>query len=71
MEKIYHTRKGQLMSIKVNFHIHMYKQQNKLIDEQRTHEDNRANILYNVAFTFLDTPTQPHYSINTMTRPPN
>jgi hypothetical protein len=71
MEKIDHAKKGRLMNIKDNFHIHMYKQRNKLIDEQRAHEDNHANILYDIASTFLDTPTQPHYSINTATRPPN
>jgi hypothetical protein len=71
MEKMDHAKKGRLMNIKEHFHIHMYKQRNKLNDEQRAHEDNHANILYDIALTFLDTPTQPHYSINTATRPPN
>jgi hypothetical protein len=71
MEKIDHAKKGRLMNIKEKFHIHMYKQRNKLIDEQRGHEDNHANILYDIASTFLDTPTQPHYGINTAPRPPN
>jgi hypothetical protein len=31
------------------------------------HEDNHANILYDVGLTFIDTPTQPHRSVNTMT----
>jgi hypothetical protein len=71
VEKIDHAKKGRLMNIKEKVHIHMYKQRNKLIDEQRTHEDNHANNLYDIALTFLDTPTQPHDGINTTTRPPN
>jgi hypothetical protein len=67
MEKIDHARKGRLMNIKENFHIYIYKQQNKLIDEQGTHEDSHANILYDTALIFIHTPTQPHYSINATT----
>jgi hypothetical protein len=67
MEKIDHARKGRIMNIKENFHIYIYKQQNKLIDEQRANEDDHANILYDTALTFMDTPTQPHYTINTTT----
>jgi hypothetical protein len=55
------------MNIKENFHIYIYKQQNKLINEQRANEDDHANILYDTALTFMDTPTQPHYTINTTT----
>jgi hypothetical protein len=66
MEKIDHARKGQLMNIgrKLSY---IYKQQHKLIDEQRANEDNHANILYDTALTFMDIPTQPHHSINTTT----
>jgi hypothetical protein len=67
MEKIDHTRKGRLMKIKENFHIYRYKQQNTLIDEQRTHENKHANNLYETALTSIHTPTQPHYSTNTTT----
>jgi hypothetical protein len=45
------------MNIKENFHIYMHKQQNKLIEEQRTYDDSHANILYDIAFTFIHTPT--------------
>jgi hypothetical protein len=65
MEKIDHARKGRLMNIKENFHIYIYKQQNKLISEPRAKEDDHANILYDTALTFMDTPTEPHYTINT------
>jgi hypothetical protein len=51
MEKIDHAKKGWLMNIKESFYIYIYKQQNKLIDKQRDHENNHANILYDVALT--------------------
>jgi hypothetical protein len=41
------------MNIKENFHIYLYKQHNKLIDEQGTHEDNHANILYDTAMAYM------------------
>jgi hypothetical protein len=59
MQKIDHARKGRLMNIKENYHIHIHKQQNKLIEEQRTYEDSHANILYDIAFTFIHTPALP------------
>jgi isopentenyldiphosphate isomerase len=59
------------MNIKENFHIYIYKQQNKLIDEQRAHEDNHANILYDTALTFTDTshPTLLQYKYNDISYP--
>jgi hypothetical protein len=59
MQKIDHARKGRLMNIKENYHIYIHKHQNKLIEEQRTYDDNHANILYDIAYTFIHTPTQP------------
>jgi hypothetical protein len=47
------------MNIKENVHIYMHKQQKKLIEEQRTYDDRHANILYDIALTFIHTPTQP------------
>jgi hypothetical protein len=29
------------------------------MEEQRTYDDNHANILYDIAYTFIHTPTQP------------
>jgi hypothetical protein len=66
MERIDHARKGRNMTIKENFYIHLYKRHNKLIDEQRTHDDNHANILYDTAIAHIDTPTYP-FTINTAT----
>jgi hypothetical protein len=45
------------MNIKENIYIYLYKQHNKLTDEQRAHEDNHANILYDKAMAYIDTPT--------------
>jgi hypothetical protein len=68
MEKIDHARKGRLMNIKYNFHIHKYKHENKLIDEQRAHEENHANILYDIALIFLNPhPTSLQYRYNDKT----
>jgi hypothetical protein len=57
MEKLDHAKKGCIMTIKENLYIHLYKQHNKLIDEQRAHEDNHANILYDTALAHVDTAT--------------
>jgi hypothetical protein len=57
MERIDHAKKGRAMTLKENFYIHLYKRHNKLIDEQRTHDDNHANILYDTAIAHIDTPT--------------
>jgi hypothetical protein len=46
VEKLDHAKKGRIMTIKENLYIYLYKQHNKLIDEQRAHEDNHENILY-------------------------
>jgi hypothetical protein len=53
MEKIDHAKKGRTMTIKENFYIYLYMRHNKPIEEQRAHDDNHANILYDTA---IDTP---------------
>jgi hypothetical protein len=57
MEKTDYARKGHTMNIKENFYIYLYKQHNKIIDKQRAHEDNHANILYDTAMAYINTPT--------------
>jgi hypothetical protein len=56
MEKTDHARKGRIMNIKENFYIYMHNQNNKLIDEQKTNEDNHKNILFDVAMAYIDMP---------------
>jgi hypothetical protein len=56
VEKIYHAGKGYVMNIKGNFYIYVYAQNRKLMDEQRTNEDNHRNILFDVAMTYIDMP---------------
>jgi hypothetical protein len=56
MEKIDHARKGRTMTTKENFYIYLYKGHDKLIDEQRAHDNNHANILYDTAIAHTDTP---------------
>jgi hypothetical protein len=44
------------MNTKENFYLHIYKHYNKLIDEQKAQVDYHANILYDTALTYIDTP---------------
>jgi hypothetical protein len=44
------------MTIQEHLYIYLYKRHNKLIDEQRAHDDNHANILFDTAIAHIDTP---------------
>jgi hypothetical protein len=59
MEKINYARKDCMMNIKENLYIYTYKQHNKLIEEQRSHDENYKNGLFDTAmtYTYIDTPT--------------
>jgi hypothetical protein len=59
MEKLDHAKNGCIMAIEENLYIYLYKQHNKLVDEQRAHEDNHSNILYDTAFTALVPKPKP------------
>jgi hypothetical protein len=56
MEKIDYAKTGRTMTIEENFYIYLYKRHNKLTDEQRAHDENHANILYETAIAHIDTP---------------
>jgi hypothetical protein len=62
MDKIPYARKGRIMNIKENLYIYIYKQRNKVIDEQRSH-DNHKNALFDKAMTGIATLTSfiPYY----------
>jgi hypothetical protein len=60
MERIDYSRKGQMMNIKENFYIYLYKHNNTLIDEQKIDENNHSNILFDTAIQYKDTPPQNH-----------
>jgi hypothetical protein len=55
MDKIDHAGKGRLINIKENLYIYSYKHNNKLIDEQKAEENNRKNMLFDVAIQYVDT----------------
>jgi hypothetical protein len=46
MERIDHAIYGRNITIKENFFIQLYKRHNKLIDEQKTHDDNHWNVVH-------------------------
>jgi hypothetical protein len=51
----FHIWKKQIMLKKIPL-VYLYKRHNKLIDEQRAHHNNQANILYDTAVGHIDTP---------------
>jgi hypothetical protein len=55
MDRIDHEKKGRIMNIKENFYIYMYKQENKLIEEQKMLTDQYRNAPYDVAMTYKNT----------------
>jgi hypothetical protein len=57
MDKIDHDEKGYVMNIKEKFYICVYKQYNRLINEQKTYRDNHKIILFDTAMTYVDTLT--------------
>jgi hypothetical protein len=57
MAKIGHAKKGRIMNIKEKFYICISKQYNRLINEQKTYEDNHNIILFDTAMTYVDTPS--------------
>jgi hypothetical protein len=71
MERIDYSRKGQMMNIKENFYIYLYKHNNTLIDEQKIDENNHSNILFDIAIQYTDTyphrTTHAHARTNTHT----
>jgi hypothetical protein len=56
MDRIDHEKKGRIMNIKENFYIHMYKYEDKLI-EQKILTVQYRNALYYIALTYRDTLT--------------
>jgi hypothetical protein len=56
MDKRDHARKGCILNTNENFYIYPYKQNKKLIEEQRINKDSHRNILFEVSMTYIDTP---------------
>jgi hypothetical protein len=50
------ARKTRIMNINENFYIYLYRQNKKLIDEQRAKWRNHKNMLFDVAMTHIHTP---------------
>jgi hypothetical protein len=57
MDRIDQEKKGRLMNIKGSFYIYKYKCENKLIDKQKILTDQYRNPLYDIAMTYMNTPT--------------
>jgi c-di-GMP-binding flagellar brake protein YcgR len=57
MDRIDQEKKGRFMNIKERFYICKYKCENKLTDEQKILTDQYRNTLYDVAMTYMNTPT--------------
>jgi hypothetical protein len=56
IDNIDHAKKGRIMNVKKNFCAYMYKQCNKLKNEQKTYEDNHRNILFDSAMSYIGVP---------------
>jgi hypothetical protein len=70
MEKIDHARKGRINEYKKErLHLFVYKQNKKLIDEQRTNEGTHKHILFDVAmeYEYIDTPRNIAHRTHTIT----
>jgi hypothetical protein len=55
IDRIDHGKKGRIMNVKEKYCIYMYKQKNKLTEEQKMLTDQYRNSLYDVAMTYRNT----------------
>jgi hypothetical protein len=55
IDRIDHEKKGRIMNIRENLYIYMYKQENKLIEEQKMLTDQYRNALYDVSKMYRNT----------------
>jgi hypothetical protein len=51
MDKFDHARKAQLMNMKENVYIYAYKDNSKLIYDNKAEENNNKNILFDIALS--------------------